>query len=498
MSDPQKQNAEIELNKKLFVVGIGASAGGLSALEELFNHLPVDSGAAFVVIQHLSPDFKSLIKELLERSTEMRVYLVTEGMELQPNSVYLIPPGKSFIIDTNLLPLEERKQDKNNQQELKFPLDLLFKSLAKNYGENAIGVILSASGSDGTRGLRAINEAGGIALVQVPNTGEFDGMPHSAIATGVVNQILPPQELAQLIYQCIVSPLDASLTESNQANTLNSSNLKEITNLLVELENLDFSHYKTSTLSRRIHRRRLINNFKDIPNYIEFLKTSADEREILSSDLLINVTHFFRDKKAWENLENNILPVLIEQTKPDEELRFWVTACSTGEEAYSLAILVKEALIDSDKKLRVKIFATDIDQTALETASLGIYPQSIVNDITPERLNRYFRVKDDGYQVLPKLRKMMIFAPHDLTKDAGFSRMHLINCRNVLIYLQPQLQDRVLHNLHISLISQGVLFLGEAESVGSFESEFKPLDKKWKIYQKQHNIRLPIPPKSKS
>ncbi len=498
MPDTHQQNAEIELNQELFVVGIGASAGGLSALEELFNHLPVDSGAAFVVIQHLSPDFKSLMKELLERRTEMAVYRVTEGMELQPNSVYLIPPGKNLVVEANLLRLEERKKDKNNKHELNFPIDLFFKSLAKNYGENSIGVILSGSGSDGTRGLRAINEAGGIALVQTPETAEFDGMPRSAIATGVVNQILPPLELAQLIYQCIVSPLNTSETESNQATTLGSSNLKEITNLLIELENLDFSHYKTSTLSRRIHRRRLINNLENIPNYIELLKTSTNEREILGSDLLINVTHFFRDKKAWENLENNILPVLIEQAQPNEELRFWVTACSTGEEAYSLAILVNEALVDSEKKLRVKIFATDIDRTALEKASLGIYPQSITNDITPERLRRYFVVKDDGYQVMRKLREMMIFSPHDLTKDAGFTRMHLISCRNVLIYMQPQLQHQVLRNLHFSLITKGVLFLGEAESVGVFESEFKPLDNKWKIYQKRRNVRLPMPLKANS
>ena len=229
-------------------------------------------------------------------------------MELQPNSVYLIPPGKNLVVDSNLLRLEARKRDKNNKHELNFPIDLFFTSLAKNYGENSIGVILSGSGSDGTRGLRAINEAGGVALVQTPETAEFDGMPRSAIATGVVNQILPPEELAQLIYQCIVSPLNTSETEPNKTSLLQSSHLKRITSLLIELEDFDFSHYKSSTISRRIHRRRLINNLEDIPNYIDLLKNSEEERKILSSDLLINVTHFFRNKKAWENLENNIFP----------------------------------------------------------------------------------------------------------------------------------------------------------------------------------------------
>ncbi len=496
-SEPGNQEEESSSVTKpdhnFFVVGIGASAGGLSALEELFTNLPTDSGAAFVVIQHLSPDFKSLMKELLQRRTDMAVYRVTEGMKLQPNSVYLIPPGKNLEIEENLLRLEERKKDKNQKLELNFPIDIFFQSLAKNYREQGIGVILSGSGSDGTRGLRAINEAGGISLVQEPSTSEFDGMPRSAISTGVVNQILPPRELAQLIYQCIVAPLDSPETKSNRGNLLDTSSLQEISSILVAAEDLDFSHYKSSTLSRRIHRRRLINNSQNIDSYITLLNSSAEERKILCSDLLINVTYFFRNPQAWKNLENNILPVLIEQAQPGEELRFWVTACSTGEEAYSLAILVSEALQDNEKSIKVKIFATDIDRTALEKASLGIYSPSIANDMSTELLQRHFISKDNGYRVRRKLREMMIFSPHDLTKDAGFTRMHLISCRNVLIYMQSDLQYQVFRNLHFSLVNQGVLFLGEAETLGAFEPEFKPLDKKWKFYQKRRDIRLPLP-----
>lgn len=327
MSNSQSHNilSSTESDNNFFVVGIGASAGGLSALEELFTHLPVDSGAAFVVIQHLSPDFKSLMKELLERRSTMGVHRVTEGMRLQPNSIYLIPPGHNLISDSYTLHLEKRKKDKNQKHELNFPINIFFESLAKNYQEQSIGVILSGSGSDGTRGLKAINEAGGIALVQDPETAEFDGMPVSAIATGVVNQILPPRELSQLIYQCIVSPVKILKTESSKSSLINSANLSIIAKLLLQEEELDFSRYKASTISRRIHRRCLINNLESIDDYIKLLTVSAEERQILCSDLLINVTHFFRDYPAWENLENNILPLIIEQAKPQAELRFWIT-----------------------------------------------------------------------------------------------------------------------------------------------------------------------------
>ncbi|MCC0177076.1 PAS domain S-box protein [Waterburya agarophytonicola K14] len=485
-----------ESSRDLFVVGIGASAGGLSALEELFSNLSTASGAAFVVIQHLSPDFKSLMTELLERRTSMPVYRIQDGMGLQPNSVYLILPGQNLALDKNVLRLEDRKKDKNQKHELNFPIDLFFTSLAKNYGEQSIGVILSGSGSDGTRGLKAINEAGGVALVQDPETAEFDGMPRSAIATGVVNQILPPKELSQLIYQCIVAPVNTLETESSSNNQINSTNLSRIAKLLIENEELDFSQYKSSTISRRIHRRCLIHNSRSIDDYIKLLNDSGEERQILCSDLLINVTHFFRDYPAWQNLENNILPRLIEQSQDGGELRFWITACSTGEEAYSLAILVHEALQDSDKSIRVKIFATDIDRVALDKASQGIYSASIARDIGQERLQRYFIAKDNSYQIMRKIREMLIFSPHDLTKDAGFTRINLVSCRNVLIYMKSDLQYQVLRNLHFSLVSKGILFLGEAETLGEFESEFKPLDKKWKFFQKQRDIRLPLPLRS--
>ena len=492
--------SDIECN--FFVVGIGASAGGLRALEEFFENMPTDSGAAFVVIQHLSPDFKSLMNELLERRTRMAIYRVTQGMQLEPNSVYLIPPGKNLVVENQKLHLLE--QEERNRHGLNFPIDIFLQSLAKNYVERAIGVILSGTGSDGTNGLRAINEAGGFAMVQDPATAEFDGMPRTAIATGVVDRVLSPNELAQVINELVrsayasppgLSPKYLNRSSQDPVTFLNSYDLQRIATILAEHEHIDFSHYKTSTLSRRIHRRYLISGCNYLNDFISLLETSPEERSILRHDLLISVTQFFRDRLAWDFLETDVIPQLIAQTQPRDELRCWVTACATGEEAYSLAILLDEAITKSDKPVRFKIFATDIDKVALEKATQGIYPQTITNDINPERLERYFVRKDNSLQVVRKLREKLLFAPHDLTKDAGFTRMNLVSCRNVLIYLQSELQQQVLRNLHFSLVSKGILFLGEAETLGHIESEFKPLHKKGKIYQKRRDIRLTMPVK---
>ncbi|MDY6899293.1 MAG: CheR family methyltransferase [Cyanobacteriota bacterium] len=361
-----------------------------------------------------------------------------------------------------------------------------------------MGVILSGTGSDGTNGLRAINEAGGFAMVQEPTTAEFDGMPRTAIATGVVDRILSPQELAEVISQLVQSPNLPSLCDNNnQLELFKPHHLEHIASILAEHEQTDFSHYKTSTLSRRIHRRYLISGCHNLDEFIRLLKISSQERAILRQDLLISVTQFFRDPTAWDVLEMSVIPQLIAKANPQEELRCWVTACATGEEAYSLAILFDEAVTKSDKPIRFKIFATDIDKAALEKATQGIYPLTINKNINPERLERYFVRKDNCLQVIRKLREKILFAPHDLTKDAGFTRMDLISCRNVLIYLQSDLQQKVLRNLHFSLASKGFLFLGEAENLGYIEAEFQSLDAKNKIYQKRRDVRLNLPVKSR-
>ena len=494
MSEPTPNHSSSESpqnSNKFFVVGVGASAGGLRALEEFFENMPTDSGAAFITIQHLSPDFKSLMKELLGRCTQIRIHKVEDGMKLEPNSIYLIPPGNNLVIEEERLQLQKREDRTHHRPN--FPIDLFFKSLAKNYQERAIGVVLSGTGSDGTQGLRDINEAGGITLVQEPSTAEFDGMPRSAIATGVINRILSPRDLAETIYQFLQSPTDPEKFSQQQALSSNSPELQRITGLLARHKQVDFSHYKSNTLSRRIHRRCLTTGCTTIEEYIEFLEVSAEEREILRGDLLIGVTNFFRDSLAWNFLANNVIRKLFEKAQSGDELRFWVTACSTGEEAYSLAILIDEAISKFDKRVKVKIFATDINRLSLEKAAQGIYPGSIVNVINEKRLQKYFTPKEGGFQVSRKLREMLIFAPHDLTKDAGFTRINIISCRNVLIYMQPQLQQQVLRNLHFALTVEGTLFLGESETLGDFEGEFIALHKTWKFYQKKRDIRLHLP-----
>lgn len=476
-----------------FVVGIGASAGGLRALEEFFENMPTDSGAAFVVIQHLSPDFKSLMKELLERRTRMAIYRVTEGMTLQPNSVYLIPPGKNLILEAHRLRLLE--QEERSRNEVNFPIDIFLKSLSQNHEERGLGIILSGTGSDGTKGLRAIHEVGGFAMAQDPETAEFDGMPRTAIATGIVDRILSPQELSQVVYQLVKSPILAVSDSRSSLSALDANNLERITKILAEDNHTDFSHYKTSTLSRRIHRRYLISGCINFNDFIRLLTNSEAEKEFLRHDLLISVTQFFRDRLAWDFLAATIIPQLIAQASPQEVIRCWVTACATGEEAYSLAMLLDEAIAKSGKPIKFKIFATDIDKIALEKATQGVYPETITSEIDPERIERYFVRKDNALQIVRTLREKLLFAPHDITKDAGFTRMNLISCRNVLIYLQPELQQQVLRNLHFSLASKGILFLGEAETLGQIEPEFHTLSKKEKIYQKRRDIRLNTPMK---
>lgn len=474
-----------------FVVGIGASAGGLRALEEFFEHMPADSSAAFIVIQHLSPDFKSLMKELLERRTRMKVHRVEQGMEIAPNNVYLIPPGKNLRINDNKLQLSEQ-ESRRVHGAISFPINIFFRSLAQSYCEQAVGIVLSGTGSDGTQGLQAIKEVGGTVLVQNPNTAEFDGMPQSAIATGIVDRVLAPAELAQLIYEFSSSPLDVG-TEFEQSHSfpIDSRQLQKIAEILLEHEQLDFTHYKKTTIGRRIHRRCLIVRCVDIDEYITLLQNSAEERQILGNELLINVTRFFRDPTAWAYLESMAIAPLVKKTKAGGELRFWVTACSTGEEAYSLGILVDEVMAKQDKQLKVKIFATDIDRIALEKATTGNY-LDISNDVSEERLQKYFIYRDGSYQVSRKLREMMIFASHNLAKDAGFTRMHLVTCRNMLIYLEPELQQQVIRNIHFSLKPKGMLFLGEAENLGDLAPEFITVEQKWKLYQKRRDVRLPL------
>ncbi len=476
--------------KDCFIVGIGASAGGLRALEELFDNMPADSGAAFVVVQHLSPDFKSLMKELLERRTRMTVKRVQDGMSVEPDIIYLITPRNNLILEDGILKLIE--QSEFPRQQPNFPIDIFLDSLAKDRGDRAIGIVLSGTGSDGTRGLQSISEAGGLTFAQSPATAEFDGMPQSAIATGMIDQVLPPDEIARTVCEIVQMQRSGVAPAEPLVPELESDKLRDIIRILNEYERLDFSYYKPSTLSRRIYRRCSLSGHTQLDEYIDHLKTSGEERGLLRDDLMIGVTRFFRDSEAWDYLEHSVLPELIAPLNNGEQFRIWVTACATGEEAYSMAILVDEVIAQLGKHLNVKIFATDIDNTALAKASEGIYPESIAIDLSRRRLEKYFILRDRHFHISRTLRENIIFAPHNLAKNAGFTRMHLISCRNVLIYMQPSLQQHVMRMLHFSLMHKGALFLGAAETPGDLQEEFSSVHERHKIYQKRRNVRLPI------
>ena len=485
------QNNSPEQPEKFFVVAIGASAGGLQPLEEFFTNLPNNPGAAFVILQHLSPDFPSLMPELIQRRTSLEVEQIKDGVQLHPNHIYVLPPSHTLTVEKDYLRLEQHLSERVND-----PINIFFKSLAAQWGEKVIGILLSGTGNDGTEGLQVISQKGGITLVQSPETAQFTSMPSSVIPCDCLDGILSPQDLAQAVYSLVGYSLNYPISQVKAGDLIPVEEFEQILGILSKYEKIDFCQYKISTLSRRILNRSGITQSPDLTQYIVLLNQSETERKLLRQDLLIGVTQFFRDSPAWELMEQQVLPELIESLEPQEQLRVWVPACATGEEAYSLAILIDEAIQAADKQISVKMFATDLDSQALEVASQGTYNESIKNNITPERLEKYFTYKAGSYQVKRNLREMLIIAPHDLTKNAGFSKMNLISCRNVLIYMQPLLQQQVLRLLHFSLASQGILFLGNAETLGDIETEFIHINQRWKIFRKHREVQLSLMPVS--
>lgn len=475
-------------DKAFFVVGIGSSAGGLSALESFFSHLPNSVNAAFVVVQHLSPHHQSHMAELLQRHTALSVRFIEDGVTIAPNTVYIMPPRKMLVIKAERLRLMEQANT------FSYPIDRFFESLAMAWQDRAMGIILSGTGSDGTKGLEAISRGGGIALVQSPETAEFAGMPSHAIPSGMVDEILSPADLAETICDLIYLAETHAQEHQQEEQLIDAYHLERILDILKTDANVDFSHYKLSTISRRIAHRCVLTRSPNLEQYVQQLRQSDEEKIRLRQDLLIGVTQFFRDLAAWQFLRTDVLPPILAQFQSGEQLRIWVAACATGEEAYSVAMLVDEAITHARKSIHVKIFATDLDSAALEVASRGIYDTSIAEHISGDRLERYFNRHEHHYQVKKFLRELVIFAPHNLARNAGFSRMHLICCRNVLIYMQPQLQQQVIRRLHFSLLPQGFLFLGNSEILGELEDEFTVIHRKWKIFQKRRNI--PILPTS--
>lgn len=472
-------------NEKFFIIGIGASAGGVQALESFFNSLPDNPNGAFVVVQHLSPNHRSMMTEILQRQTTLPVEQVQDQTVLEPAKVYVLPPRRTVILEDRRLRLLE--EPANSPPNI---IDRFFQSLVNGWGERMIAILLSGTGYDGTEGLQAVSRAGGIALVQSPETAQFTSMPSGAIPSGLVDEILSPQDLAQTVYELIRFSDNFPTSSHQDANIIDPDQLQQILEILAEKEEIDFSHYKISTLSRRIHHRCALTRQANIKEYIKRLEESEQEQKSLRQDLLIGATCFFRDREAWDLLKDKVLPSQIAALESEQQLRIWVCACATGEEAYSMAIVVDELLQITNKKIHVKIFATDLDTNALEVAAEGLYPESIANDVSPERLERYFDYQGSNYRVKRSLREMLIIAPHDLTKNAGFSKMSLVSCRNVLIYMQPQLQYQVLRLLHFALGTYGILFLGGSETLGSLAEEFTPISPKWKIFRKRRETSV--------
>ena len=477
------QNVPERTAEPIYFVGIGASAGGLEALETFFTHMPENSSMAFIVIQHLSPDYKSMMVELLSKRTNMPVHRAEEGMFVKPNCVYLIPPKKNISIFHGKLLLS----DSDHSRGINLPIDVFFRSLAEDQAEKSIGVILSGTGSDGVRGIRAIKESGGMVMVQDEISAKFDGMPRAAISTGLADFIMPPDEMPDKLLAFARYPITAKV-DHPQAILSDEDGLTRIFSLLRERTGVDFTFYKPNTVVRRIERRMTFNQAKDLRDYVRHMENHPGEIMALYRELLIGVTSFFRDREVFDEMDETLIPSMIKNSAKSD-VRIWVPGCSTGEEAYSYAIMLREAMERMEYRVDVKIFATDIDRDAIQKASIGLYPESISADLSPRLLTKYFHHKDSFYQVDRSIREMVVFAQHNLIKDPPFTNIDLVSCRNLLIYLQPVLQQKVMELINFSLNPQGILVLGTSETTGEMVDLFEPVNQKFKIYQSRGKRR---------
>jgi len=483
MSKSQRKDNP-KTSSETIVVGIGASAGGLEALQDFFKFMPLNTGLAFVVIQHLSPDYKSLMDELLARQTKIPIQIATSGMEVEPDNIYLIPPRKNISIFHNQLLLE----DHTHKKVLNLPVDIFFRSLAMDKGKNAIGIVLSGTGSDGTLGTRAIKEVGGMIMVQDEASAKFDGMPKSSLATGLVDYVLIPSKMPEALVNYVKHPLIRKSQTSENILSKNIDTLTKIIMILRDFSGIDFSSYRENTILRRLERRVSINRFGTLDEYVLFLSESDKEKDILYRELLIGVTRFFRDVEAFDSIKKNILPYF----KKKKLLRIWSTGCSTGEEVYSLAMMLAEYFDQENVSCEIKIFATDIDRFSLDQASQGFYPDSIVADIDPLFLVKYFTKHENGYQIRDSIRQMVVFATHNLLKDPPFSKLDLLVCRNLFIYLKPDVQARILSSFYYSLSPDGFLFMGSSETIGEMGNAFEVIDSKWKLFRFKPGFNPPI------
>lgn len=472
---------------KFPIVAIGASAGGLEALEIFLRAVPADSGMAFIVVQHLDPNRQGLLPELLQRATSMPVKQVSDQLKVEPDKVYVIPPNRDMSLLNGALYLFEPAEAHG----LRLPIDFFFRSVAQDQQEHGIGVILSGMGSDGTKGLQLIKENAGVVFVQAPESAKFDGMPRSAIEAGLADVVAPVEDLpAKIIayerHSPLLIPCDAGKSRGG---------IEKVALILREQTGHDFSLYKQNTMSRRIERRMGIHLIKKVSDYIKFLRENPQEGKLLFKELLIGVTSFFRDPQIWEKLKTEVIPELIASRGPEKSLRAWVPGCATGEEAYSLAIVFKEAVesLKSARGCRLQIFATDLDADAIDKARAGTFNENIATDVSAERLERFFIKTDSGYQIAKTIREMVIFAPQNCIMDPPFTKLDLLSCRNMLIYLAPELQRKLMPLFHYSINPGGCLLLGNSESIGNFTHLFRPIDAKARLYRR-HEAGLPQRP----
>lgn len=482
----KKTNTDLKTAEKIHtghefpIVAIGASAGGLEALELFFENTPSNAEMAYVVVQHLDPNHVGLMPELLQRTTKMKVVQATDHMKVVPNHVYVIPPNKTMsILKSNLFlfePLESRG--------LRLPIDEFFRSLAEDQRENSIGIILSGMGSDGSFGLKAIKEKNGIVLVQDPLTAKFDGMPQSAINAVSVNIIASASELPGKLIEFL--RFNPDIAQKTVIDDISKTNLEKIVILLRAQVGHDFSLYKKNAMFRRIERRMSIHQIDKIANYVRFLQENPKELDILFKELLIGVTHFFRDTLVWSKLQQEILPQLFDKLPDAYTLRAWVVGCSTGEEAFSLAITFYEAYqkVRHDKNLTIQVFATDIDSDAIEIARKGVFGANIVSDVSPARIKQFFTKEGDNYRINTTIRELVVFASHNVIKDPPFTKLDLLSCRNLLIYMEPELQKKLMNLFNYSLNSGGIMLLGSAENENGKNMQFSTIDSKLKFYQR--------------
>jgi two-component system CheB/CheR fusion protein len=472
----------ISTNNSFYVVGIGASAGGLDALERFFRNIPEPSGMAFIVVTHLDPDHVSIMPELLQKSTTLKLYQAEDGMKVEPNHIYVAPANRDLAILHGVIQLIEPLEAHG----FRLPIDFFFKSLSEDLGEKAICIILSGMASDGTAGLKAVKSELGMVMVQDPASAKFDSMPTSAIKTGLADYILPPEKMPDQLIKYANQKVKGIIIDKENSDGIIPDSFQKIFILLRAHNGHDFSLYKQNTIYRRIERRMNIAQLDTIPNYIRLLQENPEEIDNLFKELLIGVTNFFRDPESFEILKKELLKLV--KSKPDNgQIRIWVPGCYTGEEAYSIAILLRECMTEVKKYLTVQIFATDIDSNAIEKARIGLF-SGIETDVGKDRLNRFFTNEGNLYHIKKEIREMLVFAPQSIIKDPPFTKLDLISCRNLLIYLNSELQKKMIPLFHFSLLNSGLLFLGSSETVGGFVDLFSMVDKKWKIYKRRDSV----------